>query len=263
MFTKSVGLISGVFLIVSFLHFLKVGGFIVSPSKTEFKIRSHSDLPSVDLGWLELKDHFMATVGDQAGQGQTLHHLVVLADAKIKSKSFFPKHPHRDMEILTYVVKGTLSHVDDKGTSQELPSGNLQLMSARDGIFHAEGNSSGEILRILQIWIQPKTNGGVPIVLSTGLKNQGFHLLAGPARAPLLIRQDLWFYAARLSDETFEFVIPEGQFAYVVSIGALTWNGNTFEDGDGALVETGKLEISGTGQAIIILQNNQRAKKAL
>lgn len=209
----------------------------------------------MNLGWLSLKDHFIATVGPRSGEGKKLNNLLVLADAKIQPKSGFPEHPHRDMEILTWVVQGTLQHLDNKGTNQEVPVEHLQLMSARDGIFHAEGNSSTELLRILQIWINPKSKGGIPLVKQTGLKNRGFNLLAGPDEAQLTIQQNVWMYVARLRGDREMFIIPEDKFAYIVSIGSLAWNGSALEDGDGALIQSGKLEIKGYGQAIVILQN--------
>lgn len=224
---------------------------------TTIDIRHYANLPAINLGWLSLRDHFIATVGPHSGQGKELNDLLVLADAKIQAKSRFPEHPHRDMEILTWVAQGTLQHLDNNGTSQAVPAEHLQLMSARDGIFHAEGNSNSEPLRILQIWINPNNKGGIPVVKQVGLKNRGFNLLAGPDNADLLLRQNVWMYVARLHEEHEEFVVPDDKFAYIVSVGNLTWNGSTLQDGDGALIQSGKIEIKGSGQAIVILQNKK------
>lgn len=223
--------------------------------QASIEVRQYANLPEMNLGWLSLKDHFIATVGPHSGQGKELKDLLVIADAKIQPKSRFPEHPHRDMEILTWVAEGTLQHLDNKGTNQAVPTEHLQLMSARDGIFHAEGNSSSESLRILQIWINPNSKGGTPIVKQVGLKNRGFNLLAGPENAELSIRQNVWMYVARLKDENAEFIVPDDKFAYVVSVGNLNWNEIALQDGDGALIQSGKIEIKGTGQAIVFLQN--------
>ncbi len=159
------------------------------------------------------------------------------------------------MEILTWVVKGTLHHQDNKGSDQFVPESSLQLMSARDGIFHAEGNTSDQPLRILQIWISPKSTGGVPIVNHEALNGQGFKLMAGPREAPLIIRQDLWLYAARIST-TKKLEVPQGKFGYGIFIGQLELNDESLQDGDGAVLSAGTYKVNGNGQVILILQNN-------
>ncbi|MFM6930345.1 MAG: pirin family protein [Bdellovibrio sp.] len=219
-----------------------------------FKIRPYKDLPAMDLGWLTLKDHFIATVGPHSGRGTSLKNLLVIADAKIEAKSSFPKHPHKDMEILTWVVDGILHHQDDKESDQQVPTESLQLMSARDGIFHAEGNLSNGPLRILQIWIQPNAVGGTAVVSQAGLLAKGFNLMAAPENAPLIIRQDLWLYVALINGEE-SIEIPEGRFAYAVFIGHLKLNEMQLMDGDGAELSSGKYSIRGSGQAIVIQQN--------
>lgn len=219
------------------------------------EIRPSVNLPEVNLGWLSVRDHFISTVGPQSGKGKQLRDLLVLADANIRPKSQFPKHPHKDMEILTWVAQGTLQHLDDNGTNQSVPTEHLQLMSARDGIFHAEGNASAESLRILQIWIQPQAIGGYPVVKQVGLKEKGFNLLAGPGPTPLSLRQDVWMYVASLTNEKTDFIIPDDKFGYIVSVGSLTWNEKPLQDGDGAILQPGKVEVNGRGQAILILQN--------
>ncbi len=221
----------------------------------QIQVRPYAELPAVDIGWLALRDHFIATVGPHSGRGEPLKDLLVLADAKMQPKTSFPKHPHEDMEILTWVSEGTLHHQDNKGSDQFVPALSLQLMSARDGIFHAEGNSSDQVLRLFQIWIQPTSMGGTPEVRFETLQDSGFQLMAGPKDAPLVIRQNLWLYAARVS-EAQEFEIPPGQFGYAVLIGNLTLNQQNLFDGDGAILPAGKHRFSGQGQVLLILQNN-------
>lgn len=220
-----------------------------------FKVRSYLSLPEMKLGWISLRDHFIATVGPHSGQGEPLKNLLVIADAKIQPQSRFPDHPHQDMEILTWVVEGTLQHLDNKGTNQAVKAGSIQLMSARDGIFHAEGNTSHEPLRLLQIWIRPEFKGGTPVVEQAALGGEGFQLMAGPENSPLNIRQQLWLYAAKLDGAPQSFQVPPGKFAYGVSIGSLTWNGRTLQDGDAVSFEEGAVQVAGHGQAILILQN--------
>lgn len=215
--------------------------------------RSNESLPALDIGWLKLKDHFIATVGPHSGSGQALKNLLVIADANIAPKNSFSKHSHKDMEVLTWVVGGTLHHQDDKGADQFVPELNLQLMSARDGIFHAEGNATDKELRLLQIWIKPNASGGDAEIKTAALKGEGFQLLAGPENAPLIIRQDLWLYAAKLNGSA-TISLKDGHFGYAVIIGEMTVNGLNFFDGDGAVLNGGTYVFEGIGQVIVTEQ---------
>lgn len=224
--------------------------------KKKFRLNPYSTLPAFDAGWLSLKDHFIATVGPHSGTGRPLKNLLVLADAKMQAYSSFQKHPHQDMEILTWVVEGTLHHQDNQGFDQKVPALNLQLMSAGDGLFHAEGNSSDKSLRILQIWIKPKNKGGKPEVTSAALEGNDIKLLAGPKEAPLIIDQDLWLYGANIKG-TKTITVPENQFGYSVLIGKLKLDNVEISDGDGAFLEAGSHEVSGNGQIILMNQKHQ------
>lgn len=215
--------------------------------------RTH--LRSFDFGWIKLTDHFISTVGPSAGTGKPHGHLLVLADAVLSSGASFPMHAHENMEILTWVVSGTLHHKDNQGGDQFVPSGSLQLMSARDGIYHAEGNSDTTPLRLLQIWIRPsKQTAGQAVVLQQPLNQKGFGLLASSSDAPLLVEQKVELWAAILQAETQTLLIKENTMAYGVSIGDLEWNGIKVSDGAGIRLGEGKLEVKGTGQAVIIVQ---------
>ncbi len=224
--------------------------------ESSFNLKRYGELPKVDQGWIEIADHFIATVGKNSGHGEGLKNLIVLADAKVKPHSVFPEHPHRNMEILTWVARGTLEHKDNQGLSQTVPEAHMQLMSTRDGIVHAEGNSTNKTLRILQIWIKPsQTGGGPPIVKVAGVNKRGFNLLAGPNNAPLRLKQETWIYAAKLDGTPHRISIPETKFAYVISIGSLVWNEKKLKDGDGALAQSGDVVVDGYGQAVVIMQN--------
>lgn len=225
-----------------------------SSNSKGIQIKPNDSLPSLNIGWLSLKDHFISTVGPNSGKGKGLKNLLVIADAKIQPNSSFQKHRHEDMEILTWVISGTLHHMDNMGADQFVPPQSLQLMSARDGIFHAEGNSSQEELRILQIWINPNEKGGNPEVKFSQFLGMGLELMAGPSNAALIIRQDLWLYASVVSGIQ-KFDIPRRQFGYGVFIGNLKLNHLDLFDGDGALLDSGEYEVAGEGQFILILQN--------
>lgn len=218
------------------------------------QVKPYDSLPSLDIGWLSLKDHFISTVGPNSGKGKALENLLVIADAKLQPNTSFQKHKHEDMEILTWVISGTLHHMDNVGTEQFVPPQSLQLMSARSGIFHAEGNSSQEVLRILQIWINPNEKGGNPEIKFRQILGTGLELMAGPSKAKIKIRQELWLYASLVSGIQ-KFTIPSHQFGYGVFIGNLKLNQLDLFDGDGALLVSGEYEVTGEGQFILILQS--------
>lgn len=229
---------------------------LIGKDKSKIQIVHNLDLPTVDIEWLNLKDHFIATVGPTSGQGQAFGHLLVLADATFKPMSSFPMHPHQDMEILTWVVSGTLQHKDNIGTSTKIPSKTIQFMSARNGIYHAEGNQETSPLRILQIWIEPNLSGGEPVFGLANVDKPGFNLLAAPESAPLALRQNVWLYVAVLNAETQEIEIPKGKVGYAVVIDRLSLNGTQLQDGDGVILTSGLAEFTGSGQAIVIIQDS-------
>lgn len=217
-------------------------------------VRKQSSLPQMNIGWLALSDHFVATVGPQSGQGQVFGSLLVAADAVIQPRSSFSLHPHKDMEILTWVASGWLHHRDNLGESAELPAGTLQLMSARDGLVHAEGNIRSEPVRLVQIWIQPSRFGGQPVYETTMANGEDFNLLAAEKNAPLLLRQDVALSVAILNGGKAYLEIPEGCVGYGISIGDLRWNQILLGDGDGIFIKPGALQVEGFGQSLVITQ---------
>lgn len=222
-------------------------------SPAPMKLRAPETLPALDLGWLSLRDHFIATVGPNSGQGERMGPLVVMADATLAPKSSFPMHPHQDIEVLSWVVSGTLRHKDDHGGTDELPAGTLQLMSARDGIVHAEGNLRDEPVRLLQFWLEPTSRGGEPVYSKVSWAGPGFQLLAAREGAALSLRQDAQVYAAKVTGAKATLSLPKNRRAYGVSMGAITWNGQSAADGAGVVLQPGELAVEGTGQALVIL----------
>ena len=125
------------------------------------ELRPYSSLGGADHGWLDTKHHFsFADYHDPArtNWGQ----LRVWNDDEIAPKTGFPPHPHRDMEIITYVRSGAITHKDSLGNSGRTEAGDVQVMSAGTGIQHAEYNLEDETTRIFQIWIIPERRGGEP-----------------------------------------------------------------------------------------------------
>ena len=125
------------------------------------ELRPYASLGGADHGWLDTKHHFsFADYHDPArtNWGQ----LRVWNDDEIAPKTGFPPHPHRDMEIITYVRDGAISHKDSLGNEGRTEAGDVQVMSAGTGIQHAEYNLEDETTRIFQIWIIPDRRGGEP-----------------------------------------------------------------------------------------------------
>jgi quercetin 2,3-dioxygenase len=125
------------------------------------ELRPFASLGAADHGWLDAHHHFsFADYHDPArtNWGQ----LRVWNDDTIAAKSGFPPHPHRDMEIITYVRQGAITHKDSLGNTGRTAAGDVQVMSAGTGVTHAEYNLEDEVTRIFQIWILPDRRGGAP-----------------------------------------------------------------------------------------------------
>jgi len=125
------------------------------------ELRPYASLGGADHGWLDTRHHFsFADYMDPArvNWGQ----LRVWNDDEIAPQTGFPPHPHRDMEIITYVRKGAISHKDNLGNAGRTEAGDVQVMSAGTGIQHAEYNLEDESTLIFQIWIIPDQRGGEP-----------------------------------------------------------------------------------------------------
>jgi redox-sensitive bicupin YhaK (pirin superfamily) len=125
------------------------------------EIRPFADLGAANHGWLDARHHFsFAEYLDPArtNWGQ----LRVWNDDSIAPRSGFPPHPHRDMEIITYVRKGAITHRDSLGNAGRTEAGDVQVMSAGSGVTHSEYNLENETTQIFQIWIIPDQRGGEP-----------------------------------------------------------------------------------------------------
>jgi quercetin 2,3-dioxygenase len=123
--------------------------------------RPFAALGGADLGWLKTRHHFsFADYVDPARMNWGA--LRVWNDDEIAPQSGFPPHPHADMEIITYVRDGAITHRDSLGNSGRTAAGDVQVMSAGSGIRHAEYNLGDATTRLFQIWIMPEARGGAP-----------------------------------------------------------------------------------------------------
>ncbi len=196
------------------------------------------------LDWLDTRHHFsFAHYHDPARMGWGA--LRVWNDDEIAAGSGFPPHGHADMEIITYVREGAISHEDSLGNQGRTEAGDVQVMSAGSGIRHAEYNRESAPTRIFQIWIVPARKGGAP---SWGTRpfpradRAGrFVALASGDEADaeaLPIRTDARVLGARLkAGETIEYALRPGRHAYLVpASGALRVNEIRIDQGDGAAI---------------------------
>lgn len=125
------------------------------------ELRPFSTLGAADHGWLDAHHHF--SFADYHDPARTnWGRLRVWNDDTIAPQTGFPPHPHHDMEIITYVREGAISHRDSLGNAGRTEAGDVQVMSAGSGIQHSEYNLEDETTRIFQIWILPDRRGGEP-----------------------------------------------------------------------------------------------------
>ena len=123
--------------------------------------RTFESLGHADHGWLNARHHFsFANYYDPARMGWGA--IRVWNDDEIGPNSGFPPHPHKDMEIITYVRTGAITHQDSMGNTGKTGAGDVQVMSAGTGVRHAEYNLESETTTLFQIWIMPRAGGGAP-----------------------------------------------------------------------------------------------------
>ncbi|MFM7101448.1 MAG: pirin family protein, partial [Verrucomicrobiota bacterium] len=196
-------------------------------------------------GWLDTHHTFsFADYQDPAHPG--FRSLRVLNEDRIAPGMGFGTHPHRDMEIFSYVLAGTLEHRDSLGNGRQLRPGQVQLMSAGRGVTHSEYNpSSTEAVHLLQIWIHPRQRGLAPAYTewhpNPAHEDAPRVLVISPdgRDGSAIIRQDADIHRVRLSPgQSLDFCLRPGRGAWLhVARGALTLNGVGMAAGDGAGTE--------------------------
>jgi redox-sensitive bicupin YhaK (pirin superfamily) len=206
--------------------------------------RPFNQLAGVDYGWLKAKHHFsFAGSGDAARTGWGA--LRVWNDDEIAPNTGFPPHPHANMEIITYVREGAVTHKDSLGNEGRTEAGDVQVMSAGTGIRHAEYNREQQPTRIFQIWITPSSKGGPPawgsqpfpkadrsgrlVTLASGFDKDSNAL---PIRALARV-----LGATLKVGETVEYVLGERRHGYLVpASGAVEVNGVRIDAREGAAI---------------------------
>lgn len=193
-----------------------------------------------NLGWLRSKFHFSFAEYYNPNNIQ-FGALRVINDDLVEPKTGFDTHPHREMEIISYVVSGELTHGDSMGNKNTLTRGQVQYMSAGTGVFHSEHNFGEDTLRFLQIWIFPaknelKPNYGDFRFNWEDRKNNWLHMVSGlKGNAPIRLNQDANIYSLELDQgKEINFPVKEGRQAYLVQIeGTSVINDFELNDRDG------------------------------
>ena len=193
-----------------------------------------------DLGWLESRFHF-SFAEYRNPNNINFGVLRVLNDDIIHPQSGFDMHPHNNMEIITYIIDGELTHKDSMGNEETLSRGEVQYMSAGDGIYHSEHNlHPSKDLRLLQIWIIPPHKNLPKLYGSYRFEkeereNRLLHIVSSlDGTAKIRIHQDVNFYVGELdASKTVQFEIDKGRQVYFVQIeGNSEINGIELSDGD-------------------------------
>jgi len=207
-------------------------------------LRPFDSLGGENHGWLDAKHHF-SFAGYHDPARMNWGNLRVWNDDAIAPNTGFPPHPHRDMEIITYVREGAITHKDSLGNEGRTEAGDVQVMSAGTGIRHAEYNQEDVTTRLFQIWILPTRSGEQPswgarpfpkgeragqfVTLASGYQEDG---------DALTIRTDARVVAATLkADETAEYPLGRDRKAYLVpATGAVRIDDVQVNSRDGAAI---------------------------
>ncbi|AXE30894.1 hypothetical protein DK842_13945 [Chromobacterium phragmitis] len=205
--------------------------------------RHFASLGAAQHGWLDAKHHF-SFADYRDAERMRWGRLRVWNDDTIAAGAGFDPHPHADMEIITYVREGAISHADSLGNRGRTEAGDVQVMSAGSGIVHSEYNLEPVATRIFQIWIYPDRHGGEPswgnkpfpkidrsgafVALASGMGDED----------ALPIRADARVLGATLkAGERADYRFGEGRRGYLVlSSGAAQANGVALQAGDGAAI---------------------------
>jgi quercetin 2,3-dioxygenase len=212
--------------------------------------------------WLDSRHTFSFADYDDP-QHRGFRALRVINDDRVRASSGFGTHPHRDMEIVSYVLSGALGHKDSMGNGSTIRPGEVQRMSAGTGVLHSEWNQSqDEPVHFLQIWILPERRGIAPGYEQRSFAGDELHdrlrLVASRdgRDGSLTLHQDVSLYAAKLSrDKSVAYESVPGRHAWVqVASGRVALNGMKLGPGDGAAIsDEPRLALRATEDAEVLV----------
>jgi redox-sensitive bicupin YhaK (pirin superfamily) len=225
------------------------------------KIRKAGERGHAEHGWLDTYHTFsFADYYDPQWMG--FRTLRVINDDRVMPGMGFGTHPHRDMEIITYILSGALEHKDSMGNGRVIRPGEVQYMAAGTGVKHSEFNpSKDEPVHLLQIWIVPDHKGAPPHYAEKSIKDAApgkLHLVTSKSGRDdsIAINQDADLWLARLGEgQRVTHELAPGRHAWVhVAEGGVILNGQKLGEGDAAAIsEERSLELSGGKPAQILL----------
>jgi len=224
------------------------------------KIYPYEELGHADHGWLNARHHFsFASYYNEKRMNFGV--LRVINDDIIKAHSGFPTHPHANMEIITYVRKGAITHKDNQGNQGRTEAGDIQVMSAGTGIAHSEYNLEDEDTNLYQIWITPNKMGVPPRwdakeFPKEPVKHSLSLLVSGDGKAPLSIYQDVQIYGGKLEKNTLiDHKIP-GKAYLLVSQGEIFLDNKILKKGDGAeITKLNHVKIKSVANSEVLVIN--------
>lgn len=208
------------------------------------EVRRSADRGHAEHGWLDSYHTFsFASYYDHKFMG--FRDLRVINEDFVEGGQGFPTHPHKDMEIITYVIEGALAHKDSMGNATEILPGEVQRMSAGTGIQHSEFNPRKDArVHLLQIWIQPEKKGIEPSYAQKSfakeLENGGLKLVVSRdgREGSITMNQNVDLYVAKWAKaQKVKFPLRSSRYAWVQIVdGNLTLNGERLGKGDGAAI---------------------------
>lgn len=228
-------------------------------------VRRFGSLGGADHGWLKARHHFsFANYYDPSRMGWG--RLRVWNDDEIAAKSGFPPHPHADMEIITYVRTGAITHEDSMGNRGRTAAGDVQVMSAGTGVRHSEFNLEDETTTLFQIWIETDRPGAKPAwgqrEFPKSDRSGRFTVMASgdPADEALAINADAKVLGATLkAGESLTYNLASGRRAYLVpAVGEVEVNGETLNARDAAaIVDEATVTITAKADAELVMVDSR------
>lgn len=234
-------------------------------TQAHIEVRPFASLGAANHGWLDAHHHFSFS-GYHDPARMNWGAIRVWNDDLIAPQSGFPPHPHADMEIITYVRTGAITHKDSLGNEGRTAAGDVQVMSAGSGIRHAEYNLENEPTTLFQIWIMPNRTGGSPSwgakPFPKGDRSGAWQILASgfeDDKDALPIRTDARVLGATIrAGESLSYEIGATRHAYMVpATGAIEIGGQRANARDGVAIGEGAITITAIEDAEIVLVDSQ------
>ncbi len=213
-----------------------------------------------DHGWLKSRFHF-SFAEYRNPDNMNFGPLRVMNDDIVEAGNGFDTHPHENMEIISYVIRGELTHKDSMGNKESLGRGGVQYMSAGTGVMHSETNEGDEAVRLIQTWIVPAQKGlepkyGSKVFDKSERHNRWLHLVGSEeSEAVIHIYQDANMFASEIdAGQRLTFDLQKGRQLYLkVMEGSANINGSIFAPGDAAEAEGESLVVEAVTDVHLLL----------